>query len=463
MLIPHFVVLYFLNIAALVVVIIGWWAALFTGWLPQFAVSYLSGFVQWYTRVQAYSMLLTDQYPPFSFGDEPAYPVRVAIPPRDELNRLAVFFRIILAIPAGLLNTIVTYGGVTIVAFIAWLIALVTGKLPKSLHLAYTAILRYSVRYNCYLFMLTATYPRGLFGDGPALPDEAAVPPAEGPAEAAAPAAEAPVDAAVPDPGVPADSAAPAAEAPVDAAGPGLEGSAEAAAPAAEAPADAAVPGAEVPVEFTVPGYGEPAYGVPGYGVPAYGVPAYGAVGYGIPVDPAAWQPVDWRLLLTRGARQLVGWFIGIGAVLFAASITLNVINGFSESNAVIAQNAITRVNAANTALNTELSKYQSTVQACTNAPCVETADGQAATAFTNLASVVHDTAMPGSAAADANSVYSDATKVAQDLTKLSHLSSTITAPEYQSTVNSMGISQATTQFQRDFSALGDALNAAAH
>src|SRR6202000_2475724 len=80
MLIPHFVVLYILAIAAGVVLFIGWWGALFTGRLPEFAVSYLSGYTRWSVRVQAYELLLTDHYPPFSLSDEPDHPGRIAIP-----------------------------------------------------------------------------------------------------------------------------------------------------------------------------------------------------------------------------------------------------------------------------------------------------------------------------------------------------------------------------------------------
>ncbi len=52
-------------------------------------------------------------------------------------------------------------------AFVAWLITLVTGKLPAPLHLAFTAVLRYQTRYYCYLGLLTPTYPWKLFGDEP--------------------------------------------------------------------------------------------------------------------------------------------------------------------------------------------------------------------------------------------------------------------------------------------------------
>ena len=64
--IPQFIVLYALGIAAEVVGIIGWFGALFTGALPQFAADFLAGVLRWEARVFAYTALLTDQYPPFS-------------------------------------------------------------------------------------------------------------------------------------------------------------------------------------------------------------------------------------------------------------------------------------------------------------------------------------------------------------------------------------------------------------
>lgn len=164
--IPHIVVLWFLAIAAAVVVFLGWWGALFMGRLPEFAASYLTGYIRWVARVEAYMVLLTDSYPPFSLDDVPGYPVRVAMT-QERLNRWSVFFRVILFIPAGIVGNVLIYGAFTIVLFISWLIALVAGRLPASLHLAYTTVFRYHMRSYCYLYLLTPAYPWwGLFGDG---------------------------------------------------------------------------------------------------------------------------------------------------------------------------------------------------------------------------------------------------------------------------------------------------------
>ena len=172
--VPHMFLLFFLGIAALVVAFLGWWGALFTGRLPEFAVNYLSGFMRWVLRYQAYLYLLTDVYPPFTLDDVPEYPVRLAIPERQRLNRAAVFFRFILAIPGMIVSAVATEGASSLVLFVAWLIALVNGHLPRPLHQALTALLRYQMRFYCYYWMLTPAYPRGLFGDAPGMPPAAA-------------------------------------------------------------------------------------------------------------------------------------------------------------------------------------------------------------------------------------------------------------------------------------------------
>jgi hypothetical protein len=64
--IPHYVVLFFLDIAALVSVIIAWFAILFTGRYPRQLFEFLVGVHRWHNRVIGYAFILTtDEYPPF--------------------------------------------------------------------------------------------------------------------------------------------------------------------------------------------------------------------------------------------------------------------------------------------------------------------------------------------------------------------------------------------------------------
>src|ERR1700694_2806090 len=65
--IPHYVVLFFLWIPALVSIVIAWFAILFTGTYPRSLFNYVVGVLRWHNRVMSYAYtLVTDQYPPFS-------------------------------------------------------------------------------------------------------------------------------------------------------------------------------------------------------------------------------------------------------------------------------------------------------------------------------------------------------------------------------------------------------------
>ena len=67
--IPHYVVLFFLAIGAVVAVTIAWFAILFTGRYPRSLFRFVVGVLRWSNRVTAYAIVLaTDEYPPFRLG-----------------------------------------------------------------------------------------------------------------------------------------------------------------------------------------------------------------------------------------------------------------------------------------------------------------------------------------------------------------------------------------------------------
>jgi hypothetical protein len=67
--IPHYIVLIFLDIAAVVIIIIAWFAILFTGRYPQGMFDFVVGVLRWNLRVAAYAfVLVTDRYPPFTLS-----------------------------------------------------------------------------------------------------------------------------------------------------------------------------------------------------------------------------------------------------------------------------------------------------------------------------------------------------------------------------------------------------------
>lgn len=65
--IPHYIVLFFLAVAAFFVLIYVWFVILFGGRYPRGAFDFIVGVARWEYRVSAYAFLLnTDVYPPFS-------------------------------------------------------------------------------------------------------------------------------------------------------------------------------------------------------------------------------------------------------------------------------------------------------------------------------------------------------------------------------------------------------------
>jgi hypothetical protein len=64
--IPNVIVLYFVLLAWMVTTFIAWFAILFSGRYPKGLFDFAAGTLRWMARVNAYVLLLRDEYPPFS-------------------------------------------------------------------------------------------------------------------------------------------------------------------------------------------------------------------------------------------------------------------------------------------------------------------------------------------------------------------------------------------------------------
>jgi hypothetical protein len=157
--IPHLLVLGLWAIAAYVVVIIAWFALLVTGRWPQGMYDFTAQFVRYLGRVYGYAFLLTDTYPPFSGGDEPAYPIRVPIAPAlGEYNRLKVLLRIFYVIPAFVIQYVLLIVA-EVVAVLSWFAILFTGKQPRGFQNLIDMGFAYATRSLGLMMLVTETYP----------------------------------------------------------------------------------------------------------------------------------------------------------------------------------------------------------------------------------------------------------------------------------------------------------------
>jgi hypothetical protein len=438
--IPQFIVLYFVAIAALVVLFIGWFAALFTGRLPQSFADFLLGELRWRTRVTAYFYLLTDVYPPFTLSPDANYPVDIAVQ-TGRLNRLAVLFRYFLAIPGSIAVALVVTG-MYVFSIVTWVATLIKGETPQAMFEANAATIRFSVRFAAYFYMLTSFYPSEVMGDE-STGAIGSPPPsfgAPGPGSTGLPTA------AAPPPPPPSDAPPPP---PVEAPGalPSLGGFEP---PAEQAPV---IPGPAPTGAAAAPPPPPPPLSAPSgeFYAPSMGaVPQapYGAAA-SLPVEPAA----DWRLVLSSGARKLVVAFfilgvLGIGAYV---GVVIPALRGSTNSfdQRVTAQ---TQVFSAFGVLTTDNASGSETVVV----QCLEGADARFGTALDDYSTTINSISFPSFVQSQVSGLQA---AIASETQRVNGLSKAGSDPQaYESAVNSANLQGGFNQIETATQSLNSAL-----
>ena len=126
---------------------------------------FLTKCTRFFANLYAYEYLVVARWPGVPFDARPDDQVTLEIDQVD-LNRAAVFFRIVLAFPALVVHQVLQAGAFPIL-FVMWVWGIITGKEPPALHQAMALIVRYSVRTYSYLLLLSPTQPfTGMLGDG---------------------------------------------------------------------------------------------------------------------------------------------------------------------------------------------------------------------------------------------------------------------------------------------------------
>jgi hypothetical protein len=154
---PHLIWLALYSTVALAMALANWIVTLIKGRPSERIHRWLVRFLRYSTYVYAYLFVFANPYPPFH-GEPGSYPIDVVVEPPEEQNRLVTAFRIVLAIPALILNWV--FGQVLqIVGLIAWLLAIILGRTPRGLENLGLYCLRYQAQTWGYLLILTDRYP----------------------------------------------------------------------------------------------------------------------------------------------------------------------------------------------------------------------------------------------------------------------------------------------------------------
>jgi hypothetical protein len=155
--IPHLIILYFLQIAWGVVTLIALFAILFTTKYPEGLFKFAVGYRRWQLNVSSYYLLLRDEYPPFSM-DPGQYPAVLDVDYPQELNRFLPLIKWLLVIPS-LIVVSVLFIAAFFVLIVAWFAILFTGKFPRGMFDFVVGVLRWSERATGYAYLLTDKYP----------------------------------------------------------------------------------------------------------------------------------------------------------------------------------------------------------------------------------------------------------------------------------------------------------------
>jgi len=164
-LIPHMLVLAVLGIGLYLSQLVLWAYVLFGGKYPDWGYRFVGGMIRWWTRVQMFFYGLTDQYPPFSLGnDGDQYPVQVTfdIPPSNNrfwaIPVIGIGAKYIILIP----HLVVLYALGAVVGVLQlglWVPVLFGGKYPEIGHTMVGGYIRWGLRVASFFLGLTDRYP----------------------------------------------------------------------------------------------------------------------------------------------------------------------------------------------------------------------------------------------------------------------------------------------------------------
>ncbi len=158
LLIPQYIALIFLGIAAGVVAIIAFFATLITGTYPRGMWDFMVGVHRWSLRVLAYHGLVTDKYPAFSLQEQPEDTVRLRAEYPEHVSRWRPLFAWILVIPYAIVAYLILIVG-NICSFLAFFTIIFTKKIPDGLFSVIRVSYNWQMRAAFYMYWMSTEYP----------------------------------------------------------------------------------------------------------------------------------------------------------------------------------------------------------------------------------------------------------------------------------------------------------------
>ena len=162
--IPHFIVLYVLQIVAQVLAFVAWFTGVFAGKVPEGLQGLIIATLRYSARTQTYVFFMREEYPPFTFDTQFADPgtdprTRIEVVPAIEgRSRLSIFFRIFLLIPHAIVSFFLVIA-LYVVYFIGWFAVIILGRWPSGLESFMVGFIRWTTRYTAYAFLVTDDFP----------------------------------------------------------------------------------------------------------------------------------------------------------------------------------------------------------------------------------------------------------------------------------------------------------------
>jgi len=157
--IPHFIIVSLLLTVNSVLILIAFFAILFTKKWPRGLFDFSIQIQRWTANVIVYAISLQrDEYPPFS-GDRGQYPVTLDVEYREDLSRWMIFVKWLLVIPHLIVLAFVMLAAYVVV-FIAFFAILFTGRYPRGMFDFVVGTGRWAMRVNAYAqWLMTDRYP----------------------------------------------------------------------------------------------------------------------------------------------------------------------------------------------------------------------------------------------------------------------------------------------------------------